>query len=175
MCKWRSWFEQLRLLSNSTLLRCFLPPGFGKVVCYQLHHLSGASAQGYGCVSYFHLVDEKGLIHSLFLCGKARVTPPKAKSIPRIELIAAVLSVKADKWLCSKLDFSECQSIFWSDSSAVRSIQNKSKRFETFVANQLAKIHRHIVLLQWRHVNSKLNIKDNASQGLSVAQLLRLR
>ncbi len=33
-------------------------------------------------------------------------------------------------------------------------ISNRDKRFQTFVANRLAKIHEHSEISQWRHVDS---------------------
>ena len=86
--QWRSWFEQLKLLHNLTLSRCFLPPDFGKVVCYQLHRFSDAFAQGYKCVSYLRLVDEKGPIHCSLLCEKARVTRPRPRAYLRLNVIS---------------------------------------------------------------------------------------
>ena len=72
---WESWKGQLHLLENVVMKRCFKPPGFGKIACCSLHHLSGASHDGYGQVSYLRLVDEKGSIHCCLVTGKSRVAP----------------------------------------------------------------------------------------------------
>ena len=76
------------------LRRCFKPLGFGKVVDCSLHHFSDACKNGYGQASYIHLVNEKGRIHCSLVMGKARVAPLKYISIPRMELVAATLSMK---------------------------------------------------------------------------------
>ena len=141
--EWNNWLDELTQLRKLTLPRCFKPAGFRHVITYQVHHFCDASVRGYGFVTYLRLEDESCLIYCSFLCGKAKVTPPRSESIPRLELVAAVLAVKADHWIRNHLEFPNCQSIFWTDSSAVRhSISNKTKRFRTFVANRLAKIHR---------------------------------
>ncbi|XP_077966576.1 uncharacterized protein LOC144420798 [Styela clava] len=144
--EWDTWFNQLTELEYISIPRCFKPQ---------------------------EVVDENNQIHCSFLCGKAKVTPPRAESIPRLELVAAVLAVKADKWLRLKLGYSDCESVFWTDSSAVhQSICNPRKRFRTFVANRLAKIHRQSNPSQWRHVPSKINLADDASRGLSLKTLI---
>ena len=53
-----------------------------------------ASELGFGQCSYIRMVDEKDRVHCSLLLGKSRVVPKKFISIPRLELHAAVLSVK---------------------------------------------------------------------------------
>ncbi len=101
--------------------------------------------------------------------GKSRVTPLKTVTIPRLELTAATLAVKVDKQIRDELDLPINRVIFWTDSTIVlRYIRNKSKRFQTFVANRLQIIHDASSPHQWRHVPTKLNPADLASRGLSV-------
>lgn len=70
------------------------------------------------------------------MIGKARVSPLKQLTIPRLELAAAVLSVKVDKMLRSELQLPLNNSLFWTDSQAVlKYIANDSARFHTYVAN----------------------------------------
>ena len=68
-----------------------------------LHYFSDASQEGYGQVSYLRMVNNKNGIHCYFLMGKARVTPRKLVSIPRLELTAAVLSAKCGKFIQKEL------------------------------------------------------------------------
>ena len=51
----------------------------------ELHQFSDASFTGYGQSSYLRLVDEQGQVHCSLLLGKARVTPLRQVSIPRLE------------------------------------------------------------------------------------------
>ena len=68
--------------------------GFGIIKKTSLHHFSDASEEGYGQSTYLRLVNVSGKIHCCLLMGKSRVTPKKYVTIPRLELVAAVLSVK---------------------------------------------------------------------------------
>ena len=75
------------------------PKDFGKVTNCTLHHFSDASQSGYGQCSYIKLANERAQIHCCLLIGTLRVTTLKFISIPRLELKAAVLSVKTSKLL----------------------------------------------------------------------------
>ena len=67
---------------------------------------------------------------------KCRVTPLKYISIPRLELVAATLSVKISVMLRKELQFPDLEDMYLTDSEAVLGfITNQSKRFKIFVAN----------------------------------------
>ena len=70
------------------------PVGFAEVQAVQLHLFSDASRQGYSAVVHLRLEDVVGQGQCLFVMGKARLAPIREISIPRLELTAAVISVK---------------------------------------------------------------------------------
>ena len=72
-----------------------------------MHHFSDASDIGYGQASYLRMVNEDGKVYCCLLIGKSRVTPLKFVSVPRLELTAAVLSVKISQQLKQELDIEE--------------------------------------------------------------------
>ena len=72
---------------------------------------------------------------------KCRVTPLKYISIPRLELVAATLSVKISVMLRKELQFPDLEDMYLTDSEAVLGfITNQSKRFKIFVANTVEMI-----------------------------------
>ena len=80
------------------------------------------------------MVNFLGAIHCNFIMGKPRVTPKKFVSIPRLELVAATLSVKMAKFLWKKLNIDCLQETIWSDSKVVLGyIRNATKKFKIFV------------------------------------------
>ena len=102
----------------------------------ELHHFSDASTEGYGQCSYLRLVDKSEEVSCSLVMGKARVTPLKPITIPRLELTAAVVSVKVSDMLSRELKYGELEEVFWTDSKVVQAyIQNDVRRFHTFVAN----------------------------------------
>ena len=52
-----------------------------------------SSEEGDGQPTYLRLVSVSGKIHCCILIGKSRVTPKKYVTIPRMELVATVLSL----------------------------------------------------------------------------------
>ena len=75
------------------------------------------------------------------LLGKSRVVPWKFISIPRLQLTAALLSMKMACLLKKELDINCVDEVFWTDSKIVLGyITNTVKRFKTFVANRVQEI-----------------------------------
>ena len=63
-------------------------------------------------------------------------------TIPRLELCAAVITVRMDRMLSRELTLEIQDSVFWTESKIVlQYIYSYRKRFQTFVANQLSVIH----------------------------------
>ena len=93
------WMADLPKLSQFSVERCVKPAGFDLISSSQLHHFSDAFEFGFGSVSYLRLVNDQGDVHGSFLCAKSREAPLKTLTIPRLELSAAVISVKQDKVL----------------------------------------------------------------------------
>ena len=73
----------------------------------------------------------------------------------------------------NELDIKVNESVFWTDSTCVlKYIANESTRFQTFVANRIAKIQDATETSQWRYVNTSFNPADDASRGLTADELL---
>ena len=171
--RWERWRRELVLLVKFVMPRCLKPENFGRVVVRQLHHFSDASTVGYGQVSYVRVINDKGEIHCSFLIGKARVTPTKAITVPRLELVAATTSVRIGNMLKKELDDPIDQEFYWTDSTTVlRYILNECKRFQLFVANRVQTIRDNTEVDQWHHVEGRLNPADDASRGLHSEHLL---
>lgn len=106
--------------------------------------------------------------------GKARVTPLKPITVPRLELTAAVVSVRVSEMLRRELRYNEIEEVFWTDSKVVQAyIHNDARRFHTFVANRVQQIRERTVPEQWKFIEGKKNPADNASRGLSPKDLLQ--
>lgn len=64
-------------------------------------------------------MNQRGDVHVSLVMGKARVAPLKQITIPRMEMAAAVLSIKVDKMLRTELQLKLEDSVFWTDSQSV--------------------------------------------------------
>lgn len=164
--KWEKWRADLLQLQCISIPRCYKPKNFGHVVSTELHHFSDASIKGYGQWSYLRLVHEHQKVHCSFVMGKSRVAPLKPVTIPRLELTAAVCSVRISQQLRRELEYHINREYFWTDSNVVLGyISNESRRFHVFVANRVQEIQDSTSIDQWKYVESKENPADEALWG----------
>lgn len=170
---WLKWRDDLVNLTNVVIPRTYVPAKFGPICKVELHHFSDASTKGYGQCSYLRFQNEAGNVHCALVLGKSRVAPLKLTTIPRLELTAAVVSVQANGLLKRELQFPDIAEHFWTDSRVVLGyIKNEARRFHTFVANRVQKIHLGSLPEQWRYISSEENPADHASRGLTPNELL---
>ena len=82
-----------------------------------------------------------GQILCAFVFGKARVTLLKSITMPRLELVDAVVSVVVREQLRNELSFSEIEETFWMDSQVGPSyLANESRKFHIFLANRVQEV-----------------------------------
>ena len=169
---WETWLGQLSHLEGISLRRNFVANEKSQLIWCELHTFSDASTVGYGACSYLRCSYSDGSIESNFVMGKSRVTPLKTMSMPRLELVAAVLGAKLSNKICDELDLHVNRVYYWTDASVVlRYIHNTSSRFEIFVSNRLNVLHALTSVKQWRYLPGKLNPADIASRGLQPCQV----
>ena len=121
----------------------------------------------YGQASYIRLLKEKGRIHCSLVMGKSGVAPLKYISIPRMELVAATLSVKQSALLRKELQYPDMKESFGTNSQSVlRYIANESRKIKIFVANRVEMIKEGSDPSQWFYISSKENPADCSSRGV---------
>lgn len=170
--RWERWLIELPEISNIRIKRCHKPDDFGPVSRRELHHFSDASFTGYGQCSYVRLINEEKRVHCSLLIGKARVTPLKVITMPRLELTAALVSVKIRNILQAEMKCNDADEYFWTDSKVVLGyINNDARRFHIFVANRIQQIKSSTEACQWRYVSTDQNPADHASRGLHAEDL----
>lgn len=150
---WReSWRHDFANLEKINIARCYIPTNFGKVVKTELHHFSDASTSGFD----LRVKNQRGEIHCSLVIGKARVSPTKLTTIPRLELTPAVVSVAVSNMLREELGYAISKEYFWTDSKVVLSyINNDSRRFHTFVANRVQKSNARYNGIMYPQIGTK--------------------
>ena len=171
--RWDRWKSDILNLDKCEVRRCLLPNGFGLVKKVEMHHFSDASKIGYDECSYVRVINQAGDVHCSFLMGKARVTPLKHISVPRLELTAALVAAKMSAFLERELKYDEVTHYYWVDSKVVIGyVKNEAKRFHVYVANRVQQIRDLSSPDAWFYVESQQNPSDVASRASSVAQLM---
>ena len=93
-------------------------------------------------------------------------------TIPRLELTAAVISVKLSKIIREELEIDTDQVNYWTDSRTVlKSLGNDSKRFHSFESNCLTVIRNGSSVSVRRHINRADNPADDATKGLRLQEM----
>ena len=163
---WIRWLAGLQQLKEVKVPRCLTPSGLSAASRVELHHFADASEKGYGTATYMRTISMDGEVHCSLMTSRARVTPIKSVSIPRLELTAAKLAVEVNLEVTRALDLKVDQVVYWTDStSTLKYINNETTRYNVFVANRLTVIHDGSDKEQWRYVPSTLNVADMVSRG----------
>ncbi|GFX19663.1 integrase catalytic domain-containing protein [Trichonephila clavipes] len=108
------------------------------------------------------------------ITSKTRVAPLKAVTLPRLELLGALVAVR----LSSRVQEivrkkKECKVFHWTDSKIVLFwIKGSSKRWKQFVANRVQKISKLTDPDSWFHCSGQDNPSDFLSRGLCVDTLI---
>lgn len=117
--------------------------------------------------------DDTGQDHCSFVICKARVTPLKPVTIPRLEPTVALLSVRVSTSLWEELEYDQITEVFYTDSQVVLDyIKNDARRFHVFVANWVQKIRENSTPDQWKYIETKENPADESSRGLPPQDLV---
>ena len=101
-----------------------------------------------------------------FLMGKGYIAHRK-RTVPQLEMLAAVVAVKLDELLRKILTLTILRSHLWSDSTVMLlSIYSTKKKFPVFMANRLAEIEETMSKADWKYVLTNVNPTDDISKGL---------
>ena len=148
-------FEEIENLKEVEFHRCLQPEIV--VDSPELHVFSDASQTAYGAVAYLVWLTPKGPRVSL-ASSKARVAPIRHTTIPRLELMAALIASRLAQAI-----YEEFKVLNW--------LRSESATFKTFVGARVAEIQAAWDPKCWRYVPSESNPADDLSRGISVKEL----
>jgi transposase InsO family protein len=164
----KQWIEDLHTVHKFTIPRQYFE---NKVNEQQLHVFADASLEAMCAVVYLRGTHENETQVS-FVVGKARVSPFRSQTIPKLELQAAVIACRLHMLVSDELDFNKMSTVFWSDSTTVLQwIKGSHKKQPVFVANRVAEILEHSSVDQWKHVPGEQNPADCGTRGMAPSDL----
>ena len=139
-----------------------------------LHVFVDASQNAYGAVAYARHEYEDGTVTCRLIAAKSHVAPLNAVSIPRLELMGAVIGCRLAVSVGQTLSLPNVNWLFWSDSMDVLHwIRGHSRNFKPFVAHRVGEIHSITEPAQWRYVPTNVNPADLLSRGVDVRNLIK--
>ena len=166
---WQTWLDQFAEIPEIKITRW---TGLkAKGTPYQIHTFCDASEEG-TCAAVYIRVKTGNEITTNLLAAKSRVTPLKAESISRSELVAAVIAVRLCAVVKETFPASVEETFFWTDSEVcLRWINTPAKSFKAFVAHRIGEIQTFTEPRQWLHVPGVENPADIGTRPISAAEL----
>ena len=132
----------------------------------ELYGCCDASSYAMGGCIYLVCTDQDGKIHSNLILGKTRNRPSKEHSIPRLELISAVLLTNMMAHVQKVFKVPAENVHFFTDSEVVLYwLYSGDMSWKPFVANQVKKIKKGSSITNWHHISGSENPADLASRG----------
>ncbi|GBM20365.1 hypothetical protein AVEN_222080-1 [Araneus ventricosus] len=167
--KFEKWKEQLKCLNNLEIPRCISEELYPNSDL-SLHVFCDASKTAYAsCV--FLRTEIDGTITCQFVQARARVSPIKAITIPRLELLACTIVSRLVNTTKSDLGLEDVPICCWSDSVNVLYWITGKENWGTFVNNRVQEIRRLTNPEDWKHIAGILNPADLPSRGCGAEEL----
>ena len=168
---WKIIFSELKEAGALSISRCYFQKTRTGLV--ELHAFSDASESAYGVCVYILYEHEAG-VNCHLVASKTRVVPITKQTIPRLELLGCLISVRLVESIRKALqDVLNIHAyIFWSDSTVALSwIRSVDKEYKQFVENRVEEIRRLSCPNDWKYCPTKENPADIASRGKSASKL----
>lgn len=159
---WIQIAKDLQEAANITIPRCYFTPPSNQPT--ELHVFSDASMKAYGAVAFLRAGERTS-----FVLARSRVVPLKGHTLPRLELMGAVIASRLAQFICTAFQHTLLQNIsvmLWSDSQIVLHWLHSQKRLKQFVSNRVKEIN-----IPWHYCPTDDNPADLLTRGLTTVQL----
>ena len=113
--KWLAWSSELHLFSDVYVPR-WIEVQTNELQDCEVHVFGDASERAYGAVIYLRSIVDDAVTIQL-ICSKARLAPIKRVTLPRLELLAALIATRFLRYFCQATNCDISKAIFWSDST----------------------------------------------------------
>ena len=173
LTKWTIFMSELQDSPSIRIPRFYLHGVSSVIRSYRLCGFSDASRNAYAAVVYLLLETDTAITVRL-VAAKTRVSPTHVLTIPRLELLAALLLARLVSGVSKSLETNVSLELpmCWTDSKvALYWICGTSKSWKPFVQNRVNEIRRLVQAAQWKHCPGKTNPADLPSRGLSLKEL----
>ena len=167
--EWQQLVAGLQGMSSFALPRCYFQGVSERVISCSLHGFGDASSKAYAAVIYLHITTTMGS-YLKFLASKSRVAPLKHESIPRLELLAALILARLITHVGEALEpeVEIAEMTCWTDSRVTLCwIKGEEREWKQFVQHRVNEIRQLVPVSKWKHCYGKNNPADVPSRGMS--------
>ena len=169
----RNWLNEFDILKKWSVPRRFTTELWSDNPSIVVHGFGDASEHAYGACVYL-MIRNAGKIDTSLVMSRARVAPIKSVSLPRLELLAALLCARLVTYVCKSLKLPTNQEVHcWTDSTITLAwLQKEPTHWKTFVANRVASIRELVNPNRWHHCPGEFNPADLLTRGISGKDLI---
>lgn len=169
---WNKWCEQLPDLRKVSVPRKLGQDIKNDSAQPELHVFCDASPKAYGAVAYIKSRTNQG-IDIVLLMAKSRVAPLKRLSLPRLELMGALIGARLARYVIERLGIPTIRIHCWSDSSVALSwIRSSALKWKPFVSNRVQEIQTLTDPAVWNHCPGRENPADLLTRGVLPSALV---
>jgi len=169
LIEWRKWYSQIVDLKEIETPRYYFNEKYNDEV--ELHAFCDASEKAYGAVVYVRFAKNENDYDTTLVMAKSRVAPIKKITLPRLELMGALVLCRLIKML-KELFGANVKVYAWSDSMVtLHWIKGHANNWKSFVCNRVIEIQEVLNPSCWSHCKGAENPADLLSRGASVEDL----
>ena len=171
---WNALASSIKEKGPITVNRCVNNLDCDNIETFEIHGFGDASKFAYGAAVYLRTVRKSGESSVQVVTAKTRLAPLKGETIPRLELMAALLLSRLMNLTVEALkSIIQIDRIFcWLDLQIVLWwLFAVSKEFQLFVQNRVIKIRKLVTPDKWNYCPTDLNPADIASRGSKATEL----
>ena len=136
--KWNCIADDLQMAVKTTIPRCYFDHNRNdNDHLPQLHVFADASTKAYGAVVYIRQGN-----HASFVIAKTRVAPIKQLTLPKLELMAALVATRLAKFIITSFNghYDGMLVYLWSDSQIVLHWLHSQKKLKQFISHRVLEI-----------------------------------
>ncbi|XP_071639832.1 uncharacterized protein [Temnothorax longispinosus] len=169
LAKWKQFMCQLQEASSFTFPRWI---GLNQIDSFEIHGFCDASQHAIAAVVYLRSCSKESVVTVTLVAAKTKVAPLKRLTIPRLELLGAVLLTKLMISILLTLERLDIPLFAWIDSQVAYTwITNHPSRWKEFVRNRVCFIQDSLPQCKWGLVPGIKNPADLATRGISPSHL----
>ena len=172
--KFRKWVAELSELKNFQLPRSIVELN-KEEVSREIHMFADASLYAYAAVVYIRTLYKDDTVSSRLLVAKTRVVGVDCQTMPRAELMAALLGSKLVNKVMESMDIKDFTKVTcWGDSSCTLTwVKGRPEDYKQWVANRIKQIQALVDKARWRYCPGLENPADLATRGIPIKQFVR--
>ena len=166
---WKDFVSGLIQLNGVSVPRCYFT-STSTPIDIQIHAFSDASKKAYATAVYLRSEYEDGRVEVRLLSSKTRVAPIKQQTIPRLELLGALISARLVSTLLKSLP-RKIKPTFWVDSTAALCWIRHEKPWKQYTQSRVQVIRKIVPEASWKHCSGDKNPADLPSRGITAKEL----